>query len=172
MVSDGKEFYEVRGFPLYANHSYFDPRKDGYTLFAGELAAGETDITKKARARQGGAKGKAWRREKAIVLGSSDKEMWQVSIPITGKAMAMAGDVLFVAGEPMKFDEPTYQKYVAAYNGQTGREIVGRVRQRRQTVGGAQAESRPGMGRHRNCESAGLHRAGGWNGAVPGRVKP
>jgi hypothetical protein len=50
--------------------------------------------------------------------------MWRVNIPITGKAIAMAGDVLFVAGEPMRFDEPTYKKYVAAYNGRLGGRLL------------------------------------------------
>jgi hypothetical protein len=50
--------------------------------------------------------------------------MWRVQIPITGKAMAMAGDVLFVAGEPMKFDDPSYKNYVAAYNGELGGRLL------------------------------------------------
>ena len=37
MASNGTDYYEVRGFPLYVNHSYFDPRRSGYTLFAGRL---------------------------------------------------------------------------------------------------------------------------------------
>jgi hypothetical protein len=36
----------------------------------------------------------------------------------------MAGEVLFVAGEPMKFDDPTYKNYVAAYNGQLGGRLI------------------------------------------------
>jgi hypothetical protein len=36
----------------------------------------------------------------------------------------MAGDVLFVAGEPMKFDDYSYQNYVAAYNGQLGGRLL------------------------------------------------
>ena len=36
----------------------------------------------------------------------------------------MAGDVLFVAGEPMKFDEPSYQNYVAAYGGKLGGRLL------------------------------------------------
>lgn len=47
-----------------------------------------------------------------------------VALPINGRAMAKAGDVIFVAGQPMKFDEPTWQKYEAAYNGKLGGELL------------------------------------------------
>ena len=30
LVTDGRTFYEVQGFPVH-RHSYFDPRKSGYT---------------------------------------------------------------------------------------------------------------------------------------------
>ena len=60
MVSNGKEYYEVRGFPIYANHSYFDPRKSGYTLFAGVLDSPSTSAKqppkKQATGKQSGKK--------------------------------------------------------------------------------------------------------------------
>lgn len=117
MVSDGKKYYEVRGFPIYANHSYFDPRKNGYTLFAGTLAAPKAPSKVTPRSRRGGRRRRGGR-------GSAGKEMWRLHIPITGKAIAMAGDVLFVAGEPMKFDDPGYRNYVAAYNGRLGGRLL------------------------------------------------
>ncbi len=113
LVSNGKQYYEVQGFPLWANHSYFDPRKNGYTLFAGTLNAAAKPASKDATRTRRGAR----KRGRGGVTG---QEMWRLQIPITGKAMAMAGDVLFVAGEPMKFDEPSYQNYIAAYNGELG----------------------------------------------------
>lgn len=116
MVSNGKEYYEVRGFPIYANHSYFDPRKNGYTLFAGTLDSLEASPKNAATSRRGAMK--KGRRDGA------GTEMWHLHIPITGKAIAMAGDVLFVAGEPMKFDDPTYTNYVAAYSGQLGGRLL------------------------------------------------
>jgi hypothetical protein len=117
LVSNGKEYYEVQGFPLWINHSYFDPRRNGYTLFAGTMdstskAAPEETVRNRRSARK---------REKREAGG---KEMWRLQIPITGKAMAMAGNVLFVAGEPMKFDDPSYKNYVAAYNGQLGGRLL------------------------------------------------
>ena len=120
LVSNGKEYYEVQGFPLWANHSYFDPRVNGYTLLAGALgppapAAAPGDA---ARGRRGaGARKKAGG-------GGAGREMWRLNIPITGKAIAMAGDVLFVAGEPMKFKDPSYKNYVAAYNGELGGRLL------------------------------------------------
>jgi hypothetical protein len=38
--------------------------------------------------------------------------------------MSKAGDVIFVAGEPMKFEEPSWENYVAAYNGQLGGRLL------------------------------------------------
>jgi outer membrane protein assembly factor BamB len=116
MVSNGKEYFEVRGFPIYANHSYFDPRKNGYTLFAGMLDSPKA-LSKRAANRKRGMPKRAGR-------GRAGKEMWRLNIPITGKAIAMADRVLFVAGEPMKFDDPTYENYVAAYNGRLGGRLL------------------------------------------------
>jgi hypothetical protein len=98
---------------LWHNHSYFDPRRNGYTLFAGKVVS--TPKTT-ARNRRGA------RQPKAVNI--TGKEMWRVHIPITGKAMAMADNVLFVAGEPMKFDDPSYSNYVAAYGGKRGGRLL------------------------------------------------
>ena len=48
----------------------------------------------------------------------------KVRLPINGRAMVKAGDVIFVAGEPMKFKEPTWQKYEAAYSGKAGGSLL------------------------------------------------
>ena len=48
----------------------------------------------------------------------------KVALPINGRALAKAGDVIFVAGEPMKFKDSTWQKYVAAYNGKLGGNLL------------------------------------------------
>ncbi|MHC4744880.1 MAG: hypothetical protein ACYS8Z_23440, partial [Planctomycetota bacterium] len=95
MVSNGKEYYEVRGFPIYANHSYFDPRKNGYTLFAATLNS-QKAVPKRPANRKRRLSGRN-------VRVDPGKEKWRLNIPITGKALAMAGGVIFVAGEPMKF---------------------------------------------------------------------
>ena len=116
MVSDGTAYYEVQGFPIYANHSYFDPRRHGYTLFAGTLKSAGASPSDAAPNRRGG-KRKGGR-------DRAGKEIWRLRIPITGKAIAMAGDVLYVAGEPMRFDDPSYENYVAAYNGQLGGRLL------------------------------------------------
>jgi outer membrane protein assembly factor BamB len=116
MVSNGKEYYEVEGFPIYANHSYFDPRKNGYTLLAGSLDLSKASPTDAVKRGQGNRK--KGRR------GVAGKEMWHLQIPITGKAIAKAGNVLFVAGEPMEFDDPSYKNYVAAYNGELGGRLL------------------------------------------------
>jgi outer membrane protein assembly factor BamB len=117
LVSNGREYYEVQGFPLWQNHSYFDPRRNGYTLFAGTLDSTSEVAPKNATRRRRSAN-----KKKNIAV--ADKEMWRIHIPITGKAMAMAGKVLFVAGEPMKFDDPSYKNYIAAYNGELGGRLL------------------------------------------------
>ncbi len=47
-----------------------------------------------------------------------------VRLPINGRAMTKAGDVIFVAGQPMKFKDPTWEKYVAAYSGKSGGRLL------------------------------------------------
>ena len=68
-------------------HSLFDPRRDGYALMAKTMA---TD---------------GWTRK------------WNTKIPLTGKAMTLAGDTLFVAGAPLVF-EP--DDLAATYEGRRG----------------------------------------------------
>jgi len=48
----------------------------------------------------------------------------KVALPINGRALAKAGDVIFVAGEPMKFRNPTWRDYVAAYDGKLGASLL------------------------------------------------
>ena len=108
LVMDGKDYYEVRGFAV-KRHSYFDPRLKGYKLFAGTRSGPQPGRT-------GGRKG---RRTKAA--RPAPKGKWSVDIPLTGKAMVLAGDVVFVAGTPAHFppDHPA-EKYEAAYEGKLG----------------------------------------------------
>ena len=44
-------------------------------------------------------------------------ERWRANIPLTGKAMALAGDVLFIAGTPVAFPE---DDLAGAYEGRMG----------------------------------------------------
>ena len=94
LVMDGKRYYEVRGYPP-GRYTTYDVRKNAYTIFAGELSNEEPR--------------KAAQREY--------KELWQVKIPLTGKAMVLAEDVLFVAGTPAVFPEGDLAK---AYEGRMG----------------------------------------------------
>jgi len=48
----------------------------------------------------------------------------KVALPINGRAMAKAGNVLFVAGEQMKFSTPTWREYEAAYTGKSGGQLL------------------------------------------------
>lgn len=94
VVMDGARYYEVRGYPP-GRYTTYDVRKNAYTVFAGELSNEEPR--------------KAAQREY--------KELWQTKIPLTGRAMALARDVLFVAGTPAVFPADDLAK---AYEGRMG----------------------------------------------------
>jgi hypothetical protein len=124
MVADGDRFIEVRGYTP-ARQTPFDPRVSGYALYCG--IAGEKEPAP-AGARDGnvpGAKraGKniAARREAPALAGATpatpSKRIWQSSIPLTGKAIALADNVVLVAGTPVAFPEGDIAK---AYEGRMG----------------------------------------------------
>ena len=119
LVTDGTTIYEVEGFPIYHNHSYFDPRRSGYKLIASEPGPLPTRPAEKT-SRSGATKNRKRTRRRV----PQRKETWRTDIPIAGKALAMAGDVLFVAGEPMKFADPSYRTYVDAYAGRLGGRLL------------------------------------------------
>ena len=115
LVFDGATAYEVRGFPT-TRHSYFDPRVKGYQLRA-------LTVGKSVPAAKGAGAGKRRRAKDAKGAGkqNASAEKWTADIPLTGKAMALAGGVLFVAGTPAYFppDHPV-AKYEAAHAGKLG----------------------------------------------------
>lgn len=125
LVTDGKSYYEVRGFPV-ARHSYFDPRVKGYRLVAGDLGAGgasKASSGEKTKGRKEGGKkekGKKGKGKKGKRGGKAPLK-WSSSIPLTGNAMVLAGEALFVAGVPAYFppDHPV-KKYEDAYAGKLG----------------------------------------------------
>ncbi len=101
LVRDGTRFYEVRGYQP-SRTATFDPRLKGYTLYAGDLAKIHVDPGKST---------------KRSVPRSTAMERWRVNIPLTGKAMALAGNVLFVAGTPVAFPADDLAK---GYEGRMG----------------------------------------------------
>jgi len=102
LVRDGTQFYEVRGYQP-SRTATFDPRLNGYTLYAGDLAT--------IRVVEPGTS------TRRAVPRSEALERWRANIPLTGKAMALAGDVLFVAGTPVAFPKDDLAK---AYEGRMG----------------------------------------------------
>jgi outer membrane protein assembly factor BamB len=101
LVRDGTKFYEVRGYRP-SRTATFDPRRSGYTLYAGDLATIRVEPGQKTR---------------RAVPRSTALKRWHASIPLTGKAMALAGEVLFVAGTPVTFPEDDLAK---GYEGRLG----------------------------------------------------
>ncbi len=127
LVIDGSRFYEVRGYTP-GRTTWFDPRTSGYTLFAGTYGASAKAPAKrptggsgKRNATQPPAKQGKGRPARARNRGPSNVapsvKLWSSSIPLTGKAIALADDVLFVAGTPVAFPKGDLAK---AYEGRMG----------------------------------------------------
>ncbi len=120
LVMDGSRFYEVRGYTP-GRTVWFDPRTSGYTLYAGTYGAPAKDpgdSGKEAANLPRNERDRARRRGQKVVVGTApSKELWSASIPLTGKALALADDVLFVAGTPVVFPENDVAK---AFEGRMG----------------------------------------------------
>jgi hypothetical protein len=129
MVVDGDRFIEVRGYTP-ARQTPFDPRVSGYALYCG--IAGERESTfvpkEQRRASDGNAAKKnvgkkdtaAKRKANALAQAAAatqSKRSWQSPIPLTGKAIALSENVVFVAGTPVVFPEGDVAK---AYEGRMG----------------------------------------------------
>jgi outer membrane protein assembly factor BamB len=136
LVVDGDRFIEVRGYRP-ARQTPFDPRVSGYALYcgiagekgpapAGARAPGANNVnTPKAKRRgqdkNAGKKNTAAARKArnlaAAAAATQSKKIWQSPIPLTGKAIAMSKDVVFVAGTPAVFPKGEIAK---AYEGRMG----------------------------------------------------
>jgi outer membrane protein assembly factor BamB len=132
LVLDGGQFYELRGYPP-GRAATFDPRIDGYTLFAGTCSVREDDAAA-AEPKPGASADDETTRKRRKKAAASDApiekraskvastERWSSHVPLTGKAMALAGDVLagdvlFVAGTPVAFPDDDLAN---AYEGRMG----------------------------------------------------
>jgi outer membrane protein assembly factor BamB len=127
LVIDGARFYEVRGYTP-GRTAWFDPRTNGYTLYAGEFgqtAKASARNAKKSTAKQAAkspAAGKSTAKKKRAKKSGwippvRARKLWSSFIPLTGKAMVLAGDVVFVAGTPVVFPE---DDLAGAYEGRMG----------------------------------------------------
>ncbi len=122
LVIDGSRFYEVRGYSP-GRTVWFDPRTSGYTLYAGKYGASAKASLDMASAdvdKQTTTKGKRRQtktRNRNVVRVAPSVKIWSSSIPLTGKAILLANDVLFVAGTPVAFPQDDLAK---AYEGRMG----------------------------------------------------
>jgi outer membrane protein assembly factor BamB len=119
LVMDGSRFIEVRGYTP-GRTAWFDPRTSGYTLYAGTYGASAKTPARTGRTAPNltpAERNRARRRGRAVVGTAPSEELWSASIPLTGKAMALANDVLFVAGTPVVFPD---DDLAAAYEGRMG----------------------------------------------------
>jgi hypothetical protein len=118
LVIDGSRFFEVRGYTP-GRTAWFDPRSSGYTLYAGTYGAAAgtgKQVAKSATSKQGASK-KTRAKNRNTFRAAPSAKLWSSSIPLTGKAIALADDVLFVAGTPVAFPENDLAK---AYEGRMG----------------------------------------------------
>jgi len=118
LVKDGKQFYEVRGYKP-GRAGSFDPRTAGYTLFAGEISPLDLEKEKAAQPVKAGKKRKKKKKgsKQKLKRPFTSTEQWSASIPLTGKAMVLADDILFIAGTPAVFPKDDLAK---AYEGRMG----------------------------------------------------
>ena len=121
LAMDGNKYYEVRGYTPGRTNS-FDPRVNGYTLYAGRFSeptvsrtAAEGKSQSVTAAPTGRKAKKAGKKNKKTTADSPQAfERWSSNIPLTGKAIVLAGDRLFVAGTPVAFPK---DDLAAAYEG-------------------------------------------------------
>ena len=107
LVQDGKKSYQVRGYAP-GRISPFDPRARGYTLFAGVYSQVTRTIV------QSRGRNKAAQKTR---VRSAAKKLWESHIPLTGRALVLAGDTVLVAGMPVVFPPSDLGK---AYEGRAG----------------------------------------------------
>jgi outer membrane protein assembly factor BamB len=112
LVMDGNQFYEVRGYPP-GRGANFDPRPGGYTLLAGTFSKAKPPAKTNKRAATTGKR----KERKGRAPGTTSSQRWSSNIPLTGKALVLAGDVLFVAGTPVVFPPDDLAR---AYEGRMG----------------------------------------------------
>ena len=107
MAMDGDVFYEVRGY-LPGRHSTRMKPQKGYTLFSGVRDGKSAPAARRGK-----------RRQRKVPMFGSWRERWATQIPLTGYALAVAGDTILVAGVPLR---PSYgnTELAKAYAGELG----------------------------------------------------
>jgi outer membrane protein assembly factor BamB len=118
LIRDGNSFYEVRGFTP-ARHSLLDARK-GYRLYAGTICSNTKPPPDRQEHRENPPKKRKGRKTARNGRAFSFRVKWDVTIPLTGKALAKAGNTLLVAGTPLQLEDDAAKAYESAYSGRMG----------------------------------------------------
>ena len=149
-VVDGNTYYEIRGY-LPGRHSNMTPTK-GFTLYSGE------------RVREGQGQ---TRRGFGIPGFGQWRKRWSKQVPLTGRALILAGNTLVAAGAPLApaFGDPELSK---AFAGAQGRRDLDGVEERRSPDRDGGPAVSPGLGWPRRRGRPVCHRFGGRDGPVPG----
>ena len=102
----------MRGYAPHRHTPAFDPRAKGYTLYAGTFDTYDPPSPKVLDEFIWN-----WDKKKGPSGIAPSTERWASDIPLTGKAIVLAGDVVFVAGTPVVFPKGDLGK---AYEGRMG----------------------------------------------------
>ena len=107
MLLEGSRFYGVSGYQPNRNDAFksLNPfTEGGYRFSAGELTGGWRKVSQTPKSKLG-------------VSVPEANTLWKAHFPVTGRALAKAGDVLFLAGTPFVFPEGDLSK---AFDGRMG----------------------------------------------------
>lgn len=118
LVFDSHNAYGIEAFPSTGRAVAFRPADRGYRLFGRPLKAVPSAASEVRRGKGEGKK------------GGSGADLWSQRVNVRGKAMALAGQTLFVAGAPDVIDEEDplgplegrHGSMVCAYDVGSGRE--------------------------------------------------
>ena len=119
LVFDAGRAYGIAAYAGTSRSKVFTAGEKGYTLFAKPLKAGKASSAPTAKKRRGKADG-------------SSPSVWSKAVPVRATAMALAGEVLFLAGAPDVVDpkdpggafEGRKGAVVCAYSVADGRKLA------------------------------------------------
>ena len=106
LVHDSETAYGLRIYESAGRNAHFYPGKEGYELYASDLVSNK----------------EPWTDYNYMNIGRTKFETrWSTQIPVRGKAMVLAGETLFIAGQPDVLDpgDP-----FAAFEGRKGAMLL------------------------------------------------
>jgi outer membrane protein assembly factor BamB len=112
LAMDSEKYYQVIGYKP-GRTGPFNPKVSGYNLCAGRIA----DLGKRPTTTKAGVKKRKGKGAKTTQPKAQARYQWSTGIPVTGKAILLANNTLFIAGTPITFPKDNLSK---AYDGRMG----------------------------------------------------